>query len=284
MLSKTLKHDMRAILPLWMFLSVIALCSSFVLSFSIRTLITDIEVDGFALVFGVLGLFLSIAVLVGYMIATVIFIAVRFYQNFFTDEGYLTFTLPVKRSTLFFSKVLSGMIFIFASTAIVLASVSIALLTVPTVGQNDTPLLFTLGKILWSLVSELFQYMASDITMIFGTIVLCLIGLCLMVYGVLAIYLCITIGSVIAKKWKVVAAILCYYGANVVISIFSSIGQVLLLILSPSFFLVLSEMPQELTGVAILFLLVGILGFMIILLSAIYYITVHLIEKKLNLP
>ena len=41
---------------------------------------------------------------------TAIIIAVRFYKNTYSDEGYLTHTLPVKRGTLLLAKVIAGTI------------------------------------------------------------------------------------------------------------------------------------------------------------------------------
>lgn len=48
----------------------------------------------------------------------------RFYKNLFTDEGYLTFTLPVKRSTLLISKMLN--IAIWSVGSLILLGVCIA--------------------------------------------------------------------------------------------------------------------------------------------------------------
>ncbi len=47
-----------------------------------------------------------------------ILLYVRYYRHFFSDQGYLTFTLPVKRSTLFWSKAVSGLIYMLATLAV----------------------------------------------------------------------------------------------------------------------------------------------------------------------
>ncbi len=49
----------------------------------------------------------------------------RMYTHFYTDQGYLTFTLPVKRSTLYLSKIISELIV----AAIALAEFLLAALT-----------------------------------------------------------------------------------------------------------------------------------------------------------
>lgn len=48
--------------------------------------------------------------LFGLVIMTAIFLIMRFYKKFLTDEAYLTFILPVKTSTLIISKQINGII------------------------------------------------------------------------------------------------------------------------------------------------------------------------------
>ncbi len=282
MLSKTLKQDMRATLPLWLFLSVIALGASLIFGLSLREVIyAESEVG---LVFGVLGIYLAIAVVSGYSIATVIFVGIRFYRNFYTDEGYLTFTLPVKRSTLFFSKVLSGTIFLVSTSLVVITSFVLALLMVPSSMQDNTPVFFEVLRFLWSMIESIFESASDTATMVAMLILSLLILFCLMLFEILALYFCITVGSVITKKLKVLAAIGCYYALNFAIGTISSIAQIFLMIFSGHIALVVMALsPMQLSLIAI-FLLLCVLGFMMLLTSVLYYATEKLIEKKLNLP
>ena len=282
MLSKILKQDLKSFLPLWLFFSAIALGASTLLGPSLNMVIY--YNNAAVLVLGVLGFTLSVAVLSGYMIATVVFVGIRFYQNFYTDEGYLTFTLPVKRSTLYLSKVLSGSIFVFSSLAVVIASVCCALLLVPTSSTNSAPVLFRVLDFLWSVFELVFSNIPDNVTMILCFVVCVLIFIALEIFEVLTIYLCITVGSVIAKKLKVLVSIVCYYAVNTVIGIASSIGQIFLTSYTYDLILIIKEMPIKLVGVAILLVLVCVLGFMIALTSLIYYTTNRLIERRLNLP
>ena len=282
MLSKTLKQDMRATLPLWLFLSVIALGASLIFGISLREVIfAESEVG---LVFGVLGIYLAIAVVSGYSIATVIFIGIRFYRNFYTDEGYLTFTLPVKRSTLFFSKVLSGTIFLLSTSLVVITSFVLALLMVPSSMQDSTPVLFEVLGFLWSMIESIFESASDTATMIAMLILSLLILFCLMLFEILALYFCITVGSVITKKLKVLAAIGCYYALNFAIGTISSIAQIFLMIFSGHIALVVMALSPMQLSLVVIFLLLSVLGFMMLLTSVLYYATEKLIEKKLNLP
>ena len=273
---------MRATLPLWLFLSAIALCASFIFGISLREVIfAETEIG---IVFGVLGIYLAIAIFSGYSIATVIFIGIRFYRNFYTDEGYLTFTLPVKRSTLFFSKVLSGTIFLVGTTLVVITSLILALLMVPSSMQDSTPVLFEVMEFLWSLLRSIFESASDTVTMITMLTLSLLILFCLMLFEILALYFCITIGSVITKKLKVLAAIGCYYALNFAIGTISSIAQLFLMLLAGDIALVVMALSPTQLSLVVIFLLVCVLGFMMLLTSALYYASEKLIEKKLNLP
>ena len=68
-----------------------------------------------------------IAVVAGIFIALFI-VMQRYYKNFFSDEGYLTFTLPVKTGHLLGSKVISAvlwMLFVLLCTIIGVAIIAI---------------------------------------------------------------------------------------------------------------------------------------------------------------
>ena len=97
-------------------------------------------------------------------------------------------------------------------------------------------------------------------------------------------YLCITIGSVIAKKHKLLLSIVCYYGINFVLNSIWSIVQVVVMIFSPFIAMAIATCPTVPTVVWANLVLLAIIGFVVVALSVIYYETRKLIEKKLNLP
>lgn len=68
-----------------------------------------------ALAFSALGIFSA-------TIATIVVIIHRFYKNLFTDEGYLTLTLPVTANQIMLSKVLAGLAWLLIDALVVLAS------------------------------------------------------------------------------------------------------------------------------------------------------------------
>ncbi len=106
MLGKLMKYDMKymaRILP-WLYLGAFCLsllCSVFFLFMP----------DGFLLEIGTMIIMYVGAMFVETLvIMTAVFIIMRIYRSLFSDEGYLTFTLPVKNSTVINAKILTGAI------------------------------------------------------------------------------------------------------------------------------------------------------------------------------
>lgn len=118
MLRKLLKYDIKYLLKPW----IVTAVGSFLLSFVGGYCAAMIDSEGSAdyealLVIGIMLFGISIFCLGG-----ISFIGsfVRFYHNLYTDEGYLTFTLPVRKGDILLSKFLAGIISM-GSGAIVIA-------------------------------------------------------------------------------------------------------------------------------------------------------------------
>ena len=127
MLKKLLKYDFKSVFKYWW----IAALSSFVLAFagggSISILNSERELPLIVQPFTIIGLVLVIISFVVFAILSIILVYTRFYKNFFTDEGYLTFTLPVKRTQLLNSKLLMSVGTIFITSAVCVLNVLVML-------------------------------------------------------------------------------------------------------------------------------------------------------------
>jgi len=121
MLRKLFKYEWKAASQTLIVLHAIVLLFAVFtrISFEVRG---GIEED--SAISGLL-LFLSIMITVTAAIFTVIFIGYRFYKSVFTDEGYLTNTLPVTPKQLIISKGLTGVIWQALDIVIVFAAVFI---------------------------------------------------------------------------------------------------------------------------------------------------------------
>lgn len=116
MLIKTIKHDLAATYReftfLYLALVLMAIVGPFIISSRNEFLIA-------ILFFGFFGM--SIATLV----VTFLSIIKLFSRRLFSDEGYLTLTLPVKTSDTVIAKVITGMIWSFATTLVFILSATI---------------------------------------------------------------------------------------------------------------------------------------------------------------
>lgn len=115
MLSKLLKYDLKSLLrtltPLYIIMIMLAVLNR------ICNLIVDklpiVKIPaGFIMVF-------YIIMLIGIPIATFVITIIKFYTNLAKDEGYLMHTLPVTKSNLVLSKLISNMIMMVGSLLVI---------------------------------------------------------------------------------------------------------------------------------------------------------------------
>ena len=206
------------------------------------------------------SVFAGIAVIAGAQIM----VYVDFYKNLLTDEGYLTFTLPVKAKQIIFSKMTNGVIWIaitgvatFIATVIV---VTIAM--IPNVGEPspDIPV--------------------EDAVMSAWGIVNIILGVLLSIIGYFAsqllYFVVIFLGATSFKGDKPTKIILCIFGVNFAISTVTSIIATIVELATMDMIIVNYEAVTTM-----------ILGIYTVLLSALavgmYFLLKHLMEKKLNL-
>lgn len=71
-----------------------------------------------------------ILIIAAVMVFTLVVITRRFYSNFFSNEGYLTFTLPVKTWELITSKLIAALLFAFTGMLLTFATVFFLFITI----------------------------------------------------------------------------------------------------------------------------------------------------------
>lgn len=283
MFAKLLKHEWRATRGVIGLLCVIILISGLTIGcvshFMVRTELrqgADVVPDGFGVAVmteesGISDTTLVICVLL--MTAGIIAVAVcvagscffvvyRFYKRCFTDEGYLTFTLPVSNHQILLSSILNcilnELLTVLAAVGAVVIAVAVFL---PAVSQQIIWAdVWVSWADAWQQLRESFWKNADVFALMgFSSIVGAFSDLILLMLSV-------TIGALIARKHKILAAVGVYYGIGMVRSFVMSMlmlnatttGDVNRLLASP-----------------------GIMG---LLLSVCGYFGMHwLISKKLNL-
>ncbi len=268
MVKKLFKEEMlsytRNLTPIRLILIGIALLTRFIQFFENESIAYDIT-------FGSSVVVLVIAILVCLVMSVVICIR-RFYSNLFTNEGYLTFTLPVNNDQIIISKLLGNLVQSFLTDITVVVSVMIA-----TAGE----VLVELFKAAGFLLEHYFTALKVDGAFyIFEFILLIIVSL---ISSFLLFYACITLGQT-AKKHRVLAAVGIYFGYYYACQILGTIFTIVFATYYEFFNFepiinFISENPRASLhiGLVVMIILQAIIAFVY------YIITRFVLKKKLNL-
>lgn len=220
-------------------------------------------------------LFFSVIAISLYVVAVQVILLYRFYKNKFTDEGYLTFTLPVKTSHIFWSSVVNMLLWMLISFAVVLAVVCMLIFFCTVTDGINTQVFELIRSVIEFYRGDPWEQVGVEF---FGKAYLVLAGLSALVSPLYALFVpmcCITIGAVLAKKYKLLASFGIYYGVNFVVGIITSVAG-----LVPTLLLLSSEnMVAYNTATAAIQLVITTA-----LTLGAYFLTIHLMKRKLNLP
>ena len=204
--------------------------------------------------------------------------AVRFYRNFFTDEGYLMFTLPVKPSELLLSKILVAACWRLISTVCICLSIfGIAFIAVAYIADTGIVQFF---QEFFDLFTELIsmewmqEYFIIPLPLIL--IWLLLMGICGLLFDILFIHTCICVGQLFHKH-KIGGAIISYFVLRFVVRIFR---QLITLPISDVY--LYYDTKSISSGTWILFMSVSLLA-TAGMCFAMYFICHYIITRKLNL-
>ena len=292
---KLIKYDLIAMIKYWWVIALITPIMAIVSGTLFRGMAETFEslaspnMDGtlfaFTLLFGMAemaGAYVSSIVFGATFFASMVLIFIRFFKNFYTDEGYLTFTLPVSRRELYLSKVISSMVIVLAQAALMFVGTVLLVVIAP---PSDSGV-WLFDPQIWKNLSYVMNSWQA-----WGNLALILVNLGIGGVAVLGslfteltlLHFCITLGSVIVKRGKVFAAIGCWY---LISNIFSGMLSALyyamyfLVIASSSFIFELSITMVLVVCIPILLMVTAMFwtfGFLF------YNFTQTLIDKKLNL-
>ena len=99
MLRKCLRYDFKSVFTYWLFGAITMLILSFPAGLALRSQIVNIENASNRFNWEILVLILYYFAIAAFLLLGSILIYVRYYKHFFSDEGYLTFTLLPLRCT-----------------------------------------------------------------------------------------------------------------------------------------------------------------------------------------
>ena len=222
MFAKLLKHEWRSTREMLGILCLISLGASLLGGLTMCYLFYVSSHDGGGSealkILSVLFMIAAMIALAVVGVAAVVVYMGRFYKSRFTDEGYLTFTLPVNTHQNLLASLVNTAIGMVLITLVICLSgclwMVIAFAGVEGFYQTVWEHFPELWEKFWSLV----QTHAGEIP--WGVVargMLC--ALTGAINSLVMLMLAVTVGSLIAKKHKILAAVALLYGIRVLISI-----------------------------------------------------------------
>ncbi len=277
MLKKLLRYDLKSIFKYWWIAAIASIGLSAIGGLCLSITTTGKEVPPLIAVLIVFAVIFTIFGIIAFSILSLILVYVRFYKNFFTDEGYLTFTLPVKRSQLLNSKLISSVLTMCCTSAVLIADIFILLalgIGQPFFDDFLTPFV--------QLLSELFvELPINGHLYLFTWAILVLISFLLSsIFSTLFLFACITFAAVITKKAKVITAIGIYYAASGVMTGFL---QILYMFGFTSIIDWIAELPENTVKFFITAMLLGITLVLALVCLMLYTLEYFMLDRKLNL-
>lgn len=135
MLGKLIKYDLKAmnryLVVIHLMLLITALIGRFV---AVSDFLEDpgklSSVGAIMIGFGIL---LFIALCMAAVFGTLAIVGIHFYKNLFSDEGYITLTLPVSKGCHLAAKTISGSIWLLIDQMLVMGSIGILVLVKPVI-------------------------------------------------------------------------------------------------------------------------------------------------------
>lgn len=267
MLKKLLKYDFHASTKIFTILYSIVI----LLSIIAKIVISIIPEGRFSTSLMIVLVPTYILFIIGLIVASQIFLIVRFYKNLFTDEGYLIHTLPVKPWQLITSKLITSVVLCFAGLIIVCLC----------------GLLLISGDIFTTFVQALPEVIAEienfiGIPIIPAVLLFTLLMIIGEINGYLLFFAAIAFGQVLIPKHKILGAFAAYM-------IFYMALQTVTFI--PTFAYTFSQMPMLLSAADEMIFVTRFyhftyflsIGLCIISSIVFFFITNLIMKKKLNL-
>lgn len=274
MLKKLLKYDFKALFKYWWIAAIVSVGLGIIAGNCIPIVRSTKELPQILIVCSWLLIILAVIGVGIFAAFATVMLFIRFYKNLFTDEGYLTFTLPVKRGTILNSKIISGVVFTFITILVNLLDVGFIF----GIGYRDE--IFT---------KEFFEYFKDFVTEVFKEfgaytyvymLEVLLIFIACLILAALFLYICITLASIITKKARVITSIGIYYGAT---CLFVFVSQLLLIFGANALGELIRGIPESTAKLLMALIALCFLLFILVLCGVMYVLEHYMIDRKLNL-
>lgn len=261
MFAKLLKHELRSCAGFMGIISLgslgVGVASGFLLRYMEKNAGRMIANESLEMLLGILFFFAFLG-LFAFAVIGGIYPITQFYKRKFTDQGYLTFTLPVRSWQIYLSSLLNLLVWGLVCALTMIVSIS---------------LVFVIGLMSTDAWNEMVRGFSSmDFQGLFAEFDFMnpLYILANSISSVMILMNSVILGAVIAKKHKILAAVAAYYLTSMVMGAVTTWLTNLEYITDPLMAIERMQTVSILTTAAI-----GLLG-------AVF--SIWLMDKKLNLP
>lgn len=281
MLGKLIKYEWKGLrkplLILWIVLLGITLATG-ILILTINPGYDDVAV-GFSVLFTVASACLYYLGIIACSLGTMLIIAIRFYKTCYTDEGYLTHTLPVSTKQLVAAKTITSILCYLLTLLFVILTavllVGVLLTHLINIGEIQVS---ELSSLAFSEVNAAFK---DEFGISFGGYFGFIGGYSLVgcICGVINLLGCISLGQLYTKH-RILGAIIAYFVLNFITQIIAYLSMI------PMYSKIFAA---EFAGESISIFatmqptLLIILISLIVIAIAMYFVNLHMMTKRLNL-
>lgn len=198
MLGKLLKYDLKNDIFFYYIMTAVIAGATLLCAGAI-TVMTRSEFDNpFIYLSGCSMLFMYFIILVAAGIFTAVIIFKRFYSHNFAQQGYLTFTLPVKAEQIYWSKYISALIWMVWTCALIALSLTALVVFTPFREEVEGVAKF------FDMMFSIYDY---SVLVIILNVVSCIVST---LFGIFVMYLAICIGQNF-NVHRVIAAVAAYF-------------------------------------------------------------------------
>lgn len=284
MLGKLLKYEWKGLCsPLLILLVVLggttALTCGVILTINPKY---DETIAWYSMMALILSVFLYYFGLIGSTLGTMLIIAIRFYKTCYTDQGYLTHTLPVSSKLLLNAKILASiftyllMLLAIAATIFIIIQVAMHHIFSLMPGDYDQlrrEFLREFSSLIYDFGDELGISFGAYITYLIIYFIIAIIAKIVTVLG------CVSLGQLYAKH-RVIGAIIAYFIVKFImqiISYFCSLPMYTRMIVTDSH-------NSDLTPFGIMSPSMNLTLLMTVIVAiGMYFVNLHMMTKRLNL-
>ena len=292
MLGKLFKYEWKGFrFPLLIMLIVLA-CTTALTCGVILTI--NPKFDETFTWYSVLALILSIFLyyfgIIGCSLGVMLTIAIRFYKTCYTDQGYLTHTLPVSTQKILNVKIISSvvavmlMILAVVGTLFIIADVGINHIISLAIAESNYEYYVDVAEVRREISQELSSFLIEfkdEFGVSLGSYIAYMViyFIIAIIANIVTILGCVSLGQLYAKH-RIVGAIVAYFVVQFVLQILGYIASV------PMYTKMLrgNSYYEEYTPFGLMSPTMNLtLLFTVIIAVAMYFINLHMMTKRLNL-